>query len=151
MAKIHHAAICVSDIDASLRFWRDGLGFAPLMDASFDGDWDTLFSADSHRLRSVFLGDPADESVGIVELVSFGTVPARVPKADVPDEGFFLLSVNCDVDATLARLAALGLGGEPRRITAYGVAMVVVREPSGMRVELIDLPSGEADRAARVT
>ena len=26
--RVHHSAICVTDLDASLRFWRDGLGFA---------------------------------------------------------------------------------------------------------------------------
>ncbi len=151
MSKIHHSAICVNDIDASVRFWRDGLGFGEIMDASFDGDWDALFSARSSRLRSVFLGDPDDASGGIVELVSFGTEPARGRSPDAPVEGFFLLSVNCHVDATLARLAELGLGGEPRRISAYGVTMVVVREPSGVRVELIDLPPVETGRAAPVT
>lgn len=139
--KIHHSAICVRDLEASLRFWRDGLGFEVQMDTSFNGDWDTLFSAGTERLRSVFLGDPDDESAGIVELVDFGPDAAVVdgPSIDRPAEGFFLLSVNCDVEAVLARLADLGLGGAPRRITAFGVTMVVVTEPSGFRVELIDL------------
>jgi len=139
MAKVHHSAICVRDVEASLRFWRDGLGFEVLMDSSFDGDWDELFLAGSDRLRSIFLGDPRDDSSGIVELVDFGIALGDGPSAAAPTEGFFLLSVNCDVAATLARLEALGLGGEPRRISAYGVTMVVVREPSGIRVELIDL------------
>ncbi|MDQ6696300.1 MAG: VOC family protein [Actinomycetota bacterium] len=150
MAKIHHAAICVRDVDASVRFWRDGLGFAEIMDASFDGDWPTLFSADSSHLRSVFLGDPDDDG-GIVELVSFGNEPPIAPSSQIPVEGFFLLSVNCDVEVTLARLAELGLGGDPRRISAYGVTMVVVREPSGVRVELIDLPSGRTGPPADAT
>lgn len=29
---IHHSAICVRDLEPSLRFWRDGLGFTVLMD-----------------------------------------------------------------------------------------------------------------------
>ncbi|TMK83046.1 MAG: VOC family protein [Actinobacteria bacterium] len=33
--RIHHTAIVVADVDASLRFWRDGLGFQLLMDDTF--------------------------------------------------------------------------------------------------------------------
>jgi glyoxylase I family protein len=41
VAVIHHSAICVRDVEASLRFWRDGLGFEVLMDERFTGDWPT--------------------------------------------------------------------------------------------------------------
>ena len=43
--KIHHSAICTRDLDASVRFWRDGLGFVEQMDERFEGDWPTLFGA----------------------------------------------------------------------------------------------------------
>ncbi len=145
------AAIVVGDFDASLRFWRDGIGFEETMDMHFDGDWATLFGAPSQRLRSVFLGDPARPDGGIVELVQFvadpeslgqgGAVHAVVPAATGP--GFFLLSCYVDVDAVLERLGALGLGGEPRRITvgpAADVNMATVVDPDGVLVELIGLP-----------
>lgn len=135
---IHHAALVVTDLDASLRFWRDGLGFVEQMDAAFDGDWPALFDAPTTRLRSVFLGHPDHPDSGIVELVDLGPSVAPGPPPAAPTTGFLLLSVYCDVEATLARLAGLGLGGEPRRIAAYGVAMAVVTEPTGVRVELID-------------
>lgn len=151
MSKVHHSAICVRDLEASRRFWRDGLGFEEIMDASFDGDWETLFSAGSSRLRSVFLGDPGDDSGGVVELVAFDSEPAARRSTDGPVEGFFLLSVNCDVERTLARLATLGLGGKPRRISVHGVAMAVVQEPSGVRVELIDVVGAQRATAARPT
>ena len=73
MGVIHHSAICVRDIDASLRFWRDGLGFEVLMDGSFEGDWPTLLRAPSTELRSVFLGDPAHPDAGVVEISGAGT------------------------------------------------------------------------------
>lgn len=144
MARVHHSAITVRDVEASLRFWREGLGFEVLMDETFDGDWPTLFGAAGPRLRSVFLGDPAQPDGGVVELVDFGPGddpgPPVPPPTGPPREGFLLLSVYCDVDAVLARLADLGLGGVPRRIESYGVAMAVVTEPSGCPVELIHLP-----------
>jgi catechol 2,3-dioxygenase-like lactoylglutathione lyase family enzyme len=31
---IHHTAIVTADVERSLRFWRDGLGFAELIGAA---------------------------------------------------------------------------------------------------------------------
>lgn len=156
-AFVHHSAIVASDIDASIRFWREGLGFIVLMDHEFEGDWPTLFGAPSTHLRSVFLGDPANSAGGVVELVHFGSSPAvpdeaavsggarEVPVARSPGRGLFLLSVNVNLDAVLARLARLALGSIEGRIEVPGprgpVGMATVRDPDGVLVELIDQPS----------
>jgi glyoxylase I family protein len=138
---VHHSAICVRDVEASLRFWRDGLGFEVLMDERFEGDWPSLLRAPSSSLRAVFLGDPAAPDRGIVELVDLGAVADGEPVPEAATQGFLLLSVFTDVGAALARLSALGLGGEPRRIESYGVAMAVVVDPDGVLVELVDTPA----------
>lgn len=138
MPQIHHAAICSRDVEASLRFWRDGLGFIVMMDHVFEGDWPTLFEAKSTSLRSIFLGDPAYPDSGIVEIVDFGTDLALPAAHAGPVLGFLLVSVFTDVSAALERLAALGMGGPPRRTVTAGVEMAVVHDPSGVRVELID-------------
>jgi len=139
MTRIHHSAICTRDMEGSLRFWRDGLGFVVQMDERFEGDWPALFGAATDHLHSVFLGHPGDLEGGIVELVEFAGMPEGDPGAAAPRPGFFLLSLYADLDATVARLAELGLGGEPRRIeVAGGVQMGVVRDPNGVLVELID-------------
>lgn len=142
MPKVHHVAICCTDVDTSLRFWRDGIGLTDTMDTAFDGDWQSLFGVDSGRLRSVFLGDPTDATAGIVELVDFATPAHATEPVPAPPRGFFLVSLNVALDVTLARLAELGVGGDPRRIKAYGMGMAVVRDPDGVQVELIDLPDG---------
>ena len=104
MTKLHHAAVCTTDIDRSMQFWREGLGFREMMDHEFEGDWPTLFEASTNHLRSIFQGDPDDSSGGIVELVEFDPIdPADDPSA-TPRPGFFLLSVYCDLEATLVRL-----------------------------------------------
>ena len=156
-ARVHHSAIVVRDVQASLRFWRDGIGFEVMMDMSFDGDWRSLFGARSNRLRSLFLGDPAHPDAGIVELVQFDETEAEPESTNshegaedraavtAPREGFFLLSCFVDVDETLTRLAALDLGGEARRITVPApgggaVQMATVVDPDGVLVELIGLP-----------
>jgi catechol 2,3-dioxygenase-like lactoylglutathione lyase family enzyme len=134
---VHHSAICVTDVEQSLRFWRDGLGFAVIMDARFRGDWPTLLEAPTDSLRAVFLGDAAHPDAGIVELVDLGQVPPAAGTAP-PRSGLLLLSVITDVEAALDRLASLGLGGTPRRVEVSGVAMAVVRDPDGVAVELVD-------------
>ncbi|MGB6207347.1 VOC family protein [Mycobacterium sp.] len=147
MLGVHHAAICTADVERSLRFWRDGLGFTELFDHTFRGDWPELFGARSDQLRSIFLGDPQTPDTGIVELVVFdgaGDAPDPTPG---PRHGFFLLSLQRDVDATLSRLAALGFSDGVRRIgvpaqAGATVPMAVITAPDGVLVELI----GEADK-----
>jgi catechol 2,3-dioxygenase-like lactoylglutathione lyase family enzyme len=139
---VHHAAIVTSDVDAALRFWRDGLGLVELFDHTFTGDWHTLFGADTDQLRSIFLGDPQTPDTGIVELVVLdGTSAGPTPLA-APAFGFFLLSLQRDVEPTLAALDELGFRDGVRRIEmpAPGgttVAMAVVTAPDGVCVELI--------------
>ena len=81
-----------------MRFWRDGLGFTELFDYTFTGDWRTLFGAATDQLRSIFLGDPATPETGIVELVLFDDAEAPPPPTDAPVFGFFLLSLQRDVE-----------------------------------------------------
>jgi len=141
---IHHTAIVTADVEHSMQFWCDGLGFTRLFDHTFTGDWPTLFGATTDRLRSVFLGDPTAPDTGIVELVQFEDAIAG-PPSSAPAFGFFLLSLQRDVDVTLAGLAELGFDDGVRRIEmpAPGgktVAMAVITAPDGVRVELIGPP-----------
>jgi catechol 2,3-dioxygenase-like lactoylglutathione lyase family enzyme len=146
MPGIHHTAIVTSDVDASMRFWKDGLGFTELFDHTFTGDWPTLFGAATDRLRSIFLGDPATPDAGIVELVVLDGVESAATASDVPVFGFFLLSLQREVDETLDTLDRLGFDDDVRRIEmpAPGgkkVAMAVLTAPDGVRVELIGAPA----------
>jgi len=116
---IHHSVVVVRDLEASLRFYRDGLGLDLLQDRHVEGDWPDLFDAPSRRVRAVFLGDAAvpDDHAGVLELNVFDCDIPTGPAPWPPRTGFFLLSFFVDVEATLSRLAALGLGGPPRRAT----------------------------------
>jgi catechol 2,3-dioxygenase-like lactoylglutathione lyase family enzyme len=144
---VHHAAIVTSDVDRSLRFWRDGMGLVQMLDHTFKGDWPTLFGADTDVLRSVFLGDAERPDAGIVELVCFeGVGPADADVGTGPRPGFFLLSLERDVEPTLAALAELGFTEGVRRISMPApkgktVAMAVITAPDGVVVELIGAPA----------
>ena len=143
--------VVVGDLGASLRFYRDGLGLDVLLDRRVEGDWPGLLDAPTRSLRAVFLGDARvpDDHAGVLELnVLDGDVPAGPPPSP-PRTGFFMLSFFVDVDATLSRLAALGLGGPPRRViqsTPNGpVTVATVRDPDGL---LVLLTPGSITRSA---
>jgi catechol 2,3-dioxygenase-like lactoylglutathione lyase family enzyme len=166
--RVHHSAIQVGDVEASLRFYRDGIGLDVLMDHVFEGDWPALFGAPSAVLRSIFLGDRTHPDVGIVELVVFDgpdpvaaradpvteqtdpdrAAPAGPAPASVSGPGFFLLSFYVDVDEVLARLAGLGFG-PARRIEqpapTGAVTMACVYDPDGVRVELVGVPAASGE------
>ena len=143
---VHHSVVVVRDLAASLRFYRDGLGLDLLQDRQVEGDWPDLLDAPSRRLRAVFLGDAGvpDDHAGVLELNVFdGDVPEGLPPSP-PRTGFFLLSFFVDVEVTLSRLAALGLGGPPRRVTQPTprgpVTLATVRDPDGLLVLLTPGP-----------
>ncbi|WP_082459817.1 MULTISPECIES: VOC family protein [unclassified Mycobacterium] len=142
MLGVHHSAICTSDVERSLRFWCEGLGLSQLMDYDFVGDWPGLFGAGSDRLRSVFLGDPQTSGSGFVELVEVTGALEALPDSTALRHGFMLLSLQREVDETLAALAALGFTDGVRRIDVVApdgrtVAMAVIEAPDGVLVELI--------------
>ena len=148
---IHHSVVVVGDLEASLRFYRDGLGLDLLLDRQVEGDWPDLLAAPSRRVRAVFLGEAGvpDDHAGVLELNVFdGHVPEGPPPKP-PSTGFLMLSFVVDVEATLGRLAALGLGGPPRRITQLTprgpITLVTVRDPDGL---LILLTPGSITRSA---
>ena len=75
---IHHSVVVVRDLEASLRFYRDGLGLDLLADRRVRAAWPDLFDAPSRSLRAVFLGDARvpDDHSGVLELNVFeGVVP----------------------------------------------------------------------------
>jgi glyoxylase I family protein len=141
MPAIHHTVLAVHDLEQSLRFYRDGLGLEVLQDRSVEGDWPALFGAPSRSLHVVFLGDASTPDVysGVLELNAFDAEAGPAP-VDQAHYGLTMISYFVDVEATLARLAGLGLGGEPARVeqqTPNGtITIATVRDPDGVTVLL---------------
>jgi glyoxylase I family protein len=136
---LHHVTLFVRDAGRSLRFYRDALGLAVLTDREFDGDWPTLFDVTSTRLRAVILGDPSRPDAGLVELLTFPEPVADGGAPTAPVTGTVMLSLHVDLEAVAPALAASG-GRDPRRTTLRnGHAVMTVRDPDGVLVELIDV------------
>jgi catechol 2,3-dioxygenase-like lactoylglutathione lyase family enzyme len=139
---IHHTVLVVADVEASLKFYVDGIGLEVLRDGEVEGDWPALFGAESTRLRVIFLGKPdvADDTAGVLELNVFPGGAARQGAISPPPAGLFMISYFVDVEATLARLDKLGLAQDVRRVnqpTPNGsITLVTVRDPDGVAVLL---------------
>lgn len=142
MTQLHHAGVCVRDLDTSMRFYVDGLELQVLVDTVLTNDLEPLLGVTTEEVRFVFLGSSDNPDSGIVELIDLG-LPAIAdgqPQQGLPARGVFLLSVQVDVDAVLSRLAELGLGGTPRTfITPTGATAATVVDPDGVMVELLPL------------
>jgi catechol 2,3-dioxygenase-like lactoylglutathione lyase family enzyme len=140
---IHHSVVVVRDLESSLRFYQDGIGLDVLLDREVEGDWPSLLDGPSRKLRAVFLGDATvpDVTSGVLELNVFvgGEVPTGYSPSH-PTTGFFMLSYFVDVEATLKRLADLGLGGPARRVTQAtpngDITIALVHDPDGVRILL---------------
>jgi catechol 2,3-dioxygenase-like lactoylglutathione lyase family enzyme len=143
MTTLHHAGVCVRDMEESLQFYRDTLGLTVLADKVLEADLEMLLGVSTQSVRTVFLGDAEHADSGVVELLDLGVsgVADGEPQAGLPARGAFLLSFQVDVTATLAKLAEMGLGGTPRTMPTPGGLAATVTDPDGVMVEL--LPMGK--------
>jgi methylmalonyl-CoA/ethylmalonyl-CoA epimerase len=136
--RIHHVAVVVSSIEASLALYRDLLGL-PL---------ETIMDIPSDRVRIAFLG-VGESKVELVQPTDDTTGVARFLAGK--GEGFHHV---CFEVANLAEeLTRLGIAGvelidtAPRRGAEGPVAFLHPRSCHGVLVELIEAPGGPAWRS----
>ena len=138
----------VSDIDASARFYTDGIGFRELPGFSVEPPLAADAGlTDSKRLdiRVFVLGE--GESATKLKLMQVaGTEPRKGDTEFIHSHtGFRYLTIFvADTDATLARLAKLGVKpiakspvALPASLAPAGMHLTCVRDPDGNLVELI--------------
>jgi methylmalonyl-CoA epimerase len=135
VGRIHHVAVVVRDIDASLGLWRDTLGL-PV---------DTVMPISSDRVTIAFL--PVGESK--VELVQPDDDTTGVARFLAnKGEGFHHVCFEVpDVAATLGQLADAGIqliDTAPRAGAEGPVAFLHPSSCGGVLVELIEAPGGPA-------
>lgn len=142
---LHHVTLFVRDMDRSLAFYRDGLGLGTLVDREFDGDWPELFGVTSRTLRAVILADADYPEIGQVELLTMTEPVADGPDATAVATGTVLLSFQVDLDAVLPVLVAAGGTDVRRAMLRNRHAVVTLRDPDGILVELLDVtPAAQA-------
>jgi catechol 2,3-dioxygenase-like lactoylglutathione lyase family enzyme len=141
--KPSHIGLCVGDLERSLRFYCDGLGFVvaegyDLNEQMLDGLDRALEVTSPVELRSQMItnGDLKIELLHFTEPVAHGE-----PSTSRGRIGFTHLSLFVDdVDAVAARLAELGGTVLPATRAQLGYEVVFVADPDGTRVELMAPP-----------
>jgi methylmalonyl-CoA/ethylmalonyl-CoA epimerase len=133
IGRIHHVAVVVRDVEASLGFYREILGLELEVVQEMAGD----------RVRIAFL--PIGESkVELVEPLDTTTGVARFLASK--GEGFHHVCLEvADLAASLTRLAIDGIeliDSAPRKGAEGPVAFLHPRSCGGVLVELIEAPGG---------
>lgn len=135
-----HLGLCVADLDRSLRFYCEGLGFETsgsfeLDDTALPGLERGLELASPVAMTSTFI----ELGTMKIELLSYRTPqPHGAPSVDRAQLGFTHLSFYVDdVDAAAARLVEVGGTLLESTRASIGVEIVFLADPDGARVELM--------------
>jgi catechol 2,3-dioxygenase-like lactoylglutathione lyase family enzyme len=146
LLRLTHIGICVSDVERSLRFYRDALGFRVEHELHVEGEpSDTLLRLRGVDLRAVYL-----QRDGVrIELLHFASPPAPPARTRAMHErGLTHLSFRvADLDATMAALRAAGeriLDETIIRMPEFRAAACFVVDPDGQLVELVQSPGDPA-------
>ncbi len=150
MVRLSHRGICVSDIAASERFYREALGFEPYQDHGvIEGpDMSKTMEIPDVRLHAVMLKRPDGP---VIELLQFLNPPASGPREKRSTLQYGLVHISFyvdDIDEWAARIAEAG-GTVYEETRAYfagnTTTLLYCTDPDGVRVELMNAP-GEAER-----
>jgi len=135
-----HIGICVGDLDRSLRFWCQGLGFEQAERFELDD------SALAGLAGSLEVEPPVTVVSQFVRLGGFGVellaysvpVPTGTPSTSRGQRGLTHVALHVDdLDAAVER--AVSAGGTVLDATRadLGVQLVFLADPDGTRVELM--------------
>ena len=135
LGKVHHVAVIVRDVEASLGFWRDMMGL-PV---------DLVLPIEHDRVTIAFL--PVGESkIELVQPTDDTTGAARFLESK--GEGFHHVCFEvADISAALMRLGMDGIeliDSVARKGAEGPVAFLHPRSCHGVLVELIEAPGGPA-------
>jgi catechol 2,3-dioxygenase-like lactoylglutathione lyase family enzyme len=138
-----HLGICVADLDRSLRFYCEGLGFEEVAAHEVGPEFGGLMELDDLRLSSRMI-----HSNGVtVELLGYGSPAVQGEPVRRPMNQLGLTHLSFRVDDLEAVAARIGeLGGQVVTSTRTtldlgGTALdfVYCTDPDGVRIELMDL------------
>jgi catechol 2,3-dioxygenase-like lactoylglutathione lyase family enzyme len=152
MPHIVHTGLTVSDLDRSLRFWRDALGMVEAFSQEKQGGYlETIVGEPGAHVRMTHLEFPGGGER--IELMEYLAPRGERLRTRPPDVGFAHVCVGVDeIEPVLAALEAAG--GEPVSPPVEvdsganrGGRGVYVRDPDGHVVELFTPPARRKDPA----
>ena len=139
-----HTGITVSNLERSLAFWRDVLGFEFSHTAHQKGELaQEITGVEGAEIKLAVLRAPGGHKIELLEyLAPAGRKRADIRPCDVGSVHVALL-VN-DLDSVLERIAASDwkAAGKPQRLQSgpnAGKRVVYVRDPDGTTIELMQI------------
>jgi len=142
------AALTVSDMERSVRFYRDVLFFTPVSDRVVDGPaWEALTGVTGAHIRMVDLALGAEH----LRLMQFLDTPGRAAPADMRSNDRWFQHVAIivrDMDSAYARLEAAGVrhvSPAPQTLPetippAAGIRAFYFLDPDGHPLEILAFP-----------
>jgi glyoxylase I family protein len=139
-----HTGITVSDIEKSLAFWRDVLGFELSHRAHQTGELAAeITGVPGAEILIAVLKAPGHK----IELLEYRAPADRAHLRPRPcDVGSLHVALTVDdLDAVVEKIAASGwtTAGQPQTLTVgpnAGKRVIYVRDPDGTNIELMQMP-----------
>jgi glyoxylase I family protein len=140
-----HTGITVSDLDRSIRFYRDLLGCQVSSPVRAEGPFfEAVTGVEGCQIDVAFARLPGH----VIELLCYRNPPGRTSTLRACDPGFMhvcLKVANLEKVIALVRSAGFSAVGSMQVAQggpADGVKVVYVRDPDGVVLELIEEPPG---------
>ncbi len=145
--RLSHIGICVSDLERSVAFYRDALGFTELSRLTVSGeDSARLLDIEGGALEAVYLERDGTR----IELLYYPDAGHRAVDAPRPMNRVGLTHLSfrvADLDAVVSDIDKLGgncMDGTRIANEDWGTGAVFVTDPDGLRIELLQAP-GDPD------
>jgi methylmalonyl-CoA epimerase len=135
LGRVHHVAVVVQDIDASLRLWRDTLGLPVELVLSIEHDQVTIAFLPVGESK-IELVQPTNDSTGVARFLASKGEGFHHVCFEVPNIAEALMRLEMDGIELIDTAARKGAEGP--------VAFLHPRSCQGVLVELIEAPGGPA-------
>lgn len=157
---LRHGGITVADMDASLAFYRDGLGLRVATDTVRDATYQhEALALPFTDIRMVLLEVPGTPGTPgtLIELLEYRGIERMIAASRPcdPATGHLCLEVG-DAAAMLARMTARGYRSRSSTVADVdagpntGGRMVYLADPDGYWIELLERPGTAVSGATRV-
>ena len=140
-----HTGITVSNLERSLAFWRDVLGFEFSHSAHQKGERpEQITGVKGADLKLAVLKTPSGHKIELLE--HFAPADRRCVDLRPCDVGHMHVALIIDdLEAVLQKIAASGwkAAGKPQTLTSgpnAGKRVVYVRDPDGTTIEFMQMP-----------
>lgn len=155
---LHHVVLSVSDLERSLSFYTQVLGYRKTLESPVEGErYERYLKLTRGSTGRMAMLQADERTLGMIELVQFDPAwPATHPKR-FGDPGATMIAIELEnetVEDVLARLAEMGTQpwSDVTQIDLEGYPpfrCAIIEDPDGFLIELVQLPSPEEVKAFR--